>query len=267
MEVMQMPATKPSATPAVPATEPKAARLRSPAYPGIDLEAAIKRAQELYDREHRSAANAEIAVQHWGFKPTSGGGFVVIAALKAFGLISDSGSGKTRKIQLSELALRILLDRRSDSTERQEAIKQAALMPKIHASLWTKYGREIPSNENLAHELVFERKFNENSVKDFIKEYRDTIEFAKLSNSDTVSLSTEDIEEDSDMPDLREVIEKPVVISKKSEIPGTKEISLPVGMSEDGQAIFAHVRFDAPLKKGMLLSLKQLLDVLEKTLN
>ena len=46
-----------------------------------------------------------------------------------------------------------------------------------------------------------------------------------------------------------------------------KEISLPIGVTDDGQAIFAHVRFDAPLKKGMLLSLKQLLDALEKTLN
>lgn len=48
---------------------------------------------------------------------------------------------------------------------------------------------------------------------------------------------------------------------------GTKEISLPVGMGEDGQPIFAHVRFDAPLKKEMLASLRGLLDAVEKTLN
>jgi hypothetical protein len=55
------------------------------------------------------------------------------------------------------------------------------------------------------------------------------------------------------------------LVSKKPEVPGTKEISLPIGVTEDGQAIFAHVRFDAPLKKGMLLSLTQLLGALEKT--
>lgn len=55
---------------------------------------------------------------------------------------------------------------------------------------------------------------------------------------------------------------RPKLVTQVSE-----EISLPVGVTEEGQAIFAHVRFDAPLKKGMLLSLKQLLDALEKTPN
>jgi len=260
-------ANKTAATLAEAPKPPKAPRLRSPAYPGIDLEAAIKRAQEFYDRERRNSANAEIAVLHRGYKPTSGGGFVVIAALKAFGLISDSGSGKGRKIQLTDLALRILLDRRPDSAERAEAIKQAALMPKIHASLWNKYREDIPSDENLRHELVFERKFNENSVGDFIKEFRDTIKFAKLSNSDTVSLSEEDTGEDNYMATQDQPIENKPLVLRKPEVSGTKEISLPIGVTEDGQAIFAHVRFDAPLKKGMLLSLTQLLGALEKTLN
>ena len=258
-------ANKSAATLVETPTPPKSARLRSPAYPGIDLEAAIKRAQEFYDRERRNSANAEIAVQHWGYKPTSGGGFIVIAALKAFGLISDSGSGKERKIQLSELALRILLDRRPNSVERAEAVKQAALMPKIHASLWNKYKEDIPSDENLKHELVFERKFNENSVGDFIKEFRDTIKFAKLSDSDTVSLSEEDIGEDNYMVTQEQLIENKPLAIKKPEVPGTKEISLPIGVTEAGQAIFAHVRFDAPLKKGMLSSLMQLLSALEKS--
>ena len=256
-----------TATATAEATNPsKGPRLRSPAYPGIDLEAAVKRAQEFYDREKRNPANAEIVVQHWGYKPTSGGGFVVIAALKAFGLISDSGSGKSRKIQLTELALRILLDRRPDSAERADAIKQAALMPKIHASLWNKYHGDV-SDENLRHELVFERKFNENSVGDFIKEFRDTIKFAKLSDSDTVSLSAEDIGEDNYMAQQEQSSENKPLVLRRPEVSGTKEISLPIGITEEGQAIFAHVRFDAPLKKGMLLSLTQLLTALEKTLN
>ena len=262
-----MAATKMSTPAPAPVSPSKPARLRSPAYPGIDLEAAIKRAQELYDHERRSAASAEVVVQHWGFKPTSGGGYVVIAALKAFGLIFDSGSGKERKIQLSDLALRILLDRRPDSPDRQEAIKQAALMPKIHASLWQRYGAETPSDANLAHELVFERRFNENSVKDFIKEYRDTIKFAKLSGSDTLSSPDEDTEGADNMTTDAQIAEKPAFAGKSIQPPTAKEISLPVGMSEEGNAIFAHVRFDAPLKKEMLVSLKQLLDVLEKTLN
>jgi hypothetical protein len=39
---------------------------------------------------------------------------------------------------------------------------------------------------------------------------------------------------------------------------------MPVGVSEEGPAIFARVRFDAPLKKDYLKSLRGLLEALEK---
>jgi hypothetical protein len=170
----------------------KGRRLRSPSYPGITLEAALKLAKEFYNLEKRNTANIGVALQHWGFKPKSSGGLVSVAALKSFGLLSDTGSGKDRKVQLTELALRIILDTRAESLERQQAIKEAALRPTIHSALWNKYGTNLPSDENLRHELIFDRKFNENSVGDFIKEYRDTIKLAKLVETDSISAGSED---------------------------------------------------------------------------
>src|SRR5207247_11067215 len=79
-------------------TKAKGSRVRSPSYPGIDLEEAIKRAQEFYNFEKRSAASIEVAVKHWGFNPNSGGGYVLIAALKAFRLMFDNGSGHARSV-------------------------------------------------------------------------------------------------------------------------------------------------------------------------
>ena len=254
-------------------TTPKAARLRSPSYPGIDLESAIKRAQEFYDQEKRNAANAEIAVKHWGFKPTSGGGFVVIAALKAFGLVSDTGSGKSRKIQLTDLALRIILDKRPDSPERDSAIKQAALMPKIHASLWTKYRSNLPSDENLKHELIFERKFNENTVGDFIKEYRDTIKFAKLADSDSIPPSAEDSVETSaedwgqSVQDQQVTRESPKAANPLQTLATTNmELSIPVEFASEGQEpVIARLRFNAPIKKEYLTKIRAFLEAWEKT--
>ena len=170
----------------------KKPRLRSPAYPGINLDTAIKRARTFYSKERRNSANVAVAVQHWDFKPTSGGGFIVIAAMKSFGLMVEDGAGAGRTVKLSELALRILLDEREVSPEREAAIKIAALSPKIHAQLWKKHGPDLPSEGNLRHELIFGMKFNENSVDDFIKKYKDTIAFAKLTSSDSISLGLED---------------------------------------------------------------------------
>jgi hypothetical protein len=171
------------------------ARTRSPAYPGIGLETAIKRAKELYTQEKMNPVPIAIVVKRWGFKEKSSGGLVAIAALKSFGLLKDSGSGKERKLQLTDEARRILLDTRQESHERDQLIKEAALKPKIHNTLWKKWGIELPSDETVQHALIFDWYFNENAVIDFLKEYKSTILFAKLTNSDTVSTSNADKEE------------------------------------------------------------------------
>src|SRR5215510_220703 len=47
---------------------------RSPSYPGIDLEAALKRAREVYVHEKQHDAPVESVVMHWGYSPRSSGG-------------------------------------------------------------------------------------------------------------------------------------------------------------------------------------------------
>lgn len=151
---------------------------RSPSFPAIDLKAAIDRARTFYQHEKRSSANVLVASKHWGYSPQSSGGKQVLAALIAFGLMGDKGSGDQRQVKLTDLALRILLDERPDSTERDAELRRAALTPKIHAEIFARWPDELPSDPNLRHYLLVEKKFNENSVDDFIKELRSTAEFA-----------------------------------------------------------------------------------------
>lgn len=169
-------------------------RMRSPAYPFINLGTAIRRAREFYDKEQRNAASLRIAAKHWGYEAKSSGGLQTAAAMLSFGLMEDEGTGEKRTIKLSKNALKIILDGRPDSTERAHLIKQAALTPKIHAQLWKRWGVGLPSPENLRHTLMFdwETPFNENTVDTFIKEYKDTIAFAKLSESDSLGAEVKD---------------------------------------------------------------------------
>lgn len=161
-----------------PAKAKRGAVHRSPAFPAIDLRAAIDRARTFYQYEKRSAANVFVASKHWGYSPQSSGGKQVLAALIAFGLMEDKGSGDQRQVKLTDLALRILLDERPDSTERDAELRRSALTPRIHAEIFAKWADELPSDPNLRHYLLVEKKFNENSVDDFIKELRSTAEFA-----------------------------------------------------------------------------------------
>jgi hypothetical protein len=175
-------------------------RMRSPAYPYINLETAIKRAKEFYDEEQRNAAPLKVAVKHWGYEEKSSGGAQTAAALISFGLLRDEGTGDKRKVKLTENALRILLDNRADSEDRAEAIRIAALTPKIHQQLWRKWGNNIPSQENLKHTLMLDWQppFNPAAVDGFIKEYKDTIAFAKPQASDTVPLADGDLKPESE---------------------------------------------------------------------
>ena len=172
----------------------KKKRTRSPAYPYINLEASITRAKEFYSKEQRNAANVTVAMQDWGLVPESSNGAQILAALISFGLLQDEGIGDKRRVRLTQNALRILLDERPDSKERVALIKQAALAPKIHQQLWEKLGNNLPSDAQLRHTLLLDwpTPFNENAVDGFIREYRDTIAFANLSESDTVATEVKD---------------------------------------------------------------------------
>lgn len=151
---------------------------RSPSFPAIDLKTAIDRARTFYQHEKRSPASVLVASSHWGYSPQSSGGKQTLAALIAYGLMEDEGSGDQRKVRLTDLAFRILLDERPDSPERDEAIRRAAHMPKIHAEIFARSSDALPSDPNLRHFLVWDKKFNENSVGDFIRQLRSTAEFA-----------------------------------------------------------------------------------------
>jgi hypothetical protein len=186
-------ATSPKVVPEQESEDSKRKRLRSPAYPFINLETAIKRARTFYEKDGRGASPLTVAAKHWGYEAKSSGSTQTAAALMSFGLMVDEGTGDKRKVKLTANALKILLDNRADSTEKAALLKQIALTPKIHQQVWSKWGTaENVSDENIQHVLVFDwvPPFNENTVAGFIREYSDTIAFAKLSESD--SLAPED---------------------------------------------------------------------------
>lgn len=153
---------------------------RSPSYPGVDLGAAIQRAEQVYQHERSHAAHYDTIVRHWGYSPKAGPGRVTFAALKKFGLLIEEGSGTARRGRLSDLALQIIQDQRPNSAERLEAIQRAALMPPIHRELWDTYQGALPSDDNLRYTLLRERNFTETGAGEFIQQFRATIAFARL---------------------------------------------------------------------------------------
>ncbi len=216
---------------------------RSPAYPGISLEEALDRAETIRTAEGRNEASVDTILEHWSYRPMSGVGLVALSALIKFGLMTDSGSGKNRKAHLTDLAFKILLDDRPDSSERMALIKEAALVPSIHKELWEKYNGTLPSDSNLRFVLRNEMQFLDNAADELIKEFRKTIDFTKLGESGNISLGGEQIPSLGGDIDMTAIIKPPQVDQtggkqtiRQIQIPLTNApwgvIQLPVPMTE-----------------------------------
>jgi hypothetical protein len=240
----------------------KKSKDRSPAYPFISLKTAIDRAKEFHKEETRAAAPVSVAVKHWGYGEKSSGGIQTIAALKSYGLLADTGSGAGRKVQLSDLGLRIVMDERTVSPDRDILIKRAALMPKIHAKLWKQYGTSLPSEENLRYQLRVEMKFNDNAVGDFIREYRDTISFAKLSDSDTIPQVGGDIENETPDPGEQAMQNQQLTVAASTGQSGSAS-QVPKGLPLAGKPVGASI----PVTKNCSVSILATGEVTQKGLD
>lgn len=178
-------------------------RHRSPAYPSSNVKEAIDRTVLFFKKEGKHKATVTTAVGHWGYSPASSAGSAAIAAQKTYGLMEDSGEGTARKVNITPLGLAIVQDERVVSPERDAAIRQAVLLPKIMADLWTRYGTDLPSDDTLGHYLKVEREFNPNAVKDVIRIYKDNVAFAGLNRT------ADDVDESDEDPATEEPLSPP----------------------------------------------------------
>lgn len=167
-------------------------RGRSPSYPAINLKIALEKASILYQKEGKHPTPTSTAMSDMGYSPRSGAGIVALAALKKFGLIEDEGSGPDRVVKLSDLALDIILSPDDDSIEKIQAIQHAALFPPVHSELWKEFDGSLPSSGNLRHNLIRKRNFTDSGANEFIRQFSDTIAFAKLAESATIPSDTID---------------------------------------------------------------------------
>lgn len=147
-------------------------RERSPNYPAVSIEKAVKDAQALYKRESRTAVPQEVAVKAWGYKGLSGTSRSRLGALRQYGLIEIEKSGSVR---ISTRGMTLSL-RSPDTPEYKTALAEAALTPPVFRDL--RETREGASDEALLHYLVVEKKFSQEGARRVIEVYRANTNFA-----------------------------------------------------------------------------------------
>lgn len=158
----------------------KNARLRSPAYPYLDLESAIEKTEMFYNNETTQRVSALVATADLGYEEGSSRGWRALASLLSFGLLEEEGSKENREVWLSELGKEIFHYGNKDSEDAKRAFRIAALKPPIHLELWELWGKEgqLPSEAQMRRYLVQTKSFNPKAVDDFLKEFVDTLTYA-----------------------------------------------------------------------------------------
>jgi len=168
--------------------EDRAKKERSPSYPFISLARAIERVQAFSEAHRRSPTRLAAVADTWRYAQSSSGLLQTISALRAFGLLEDIGKGTDRKIQLTDLAQRILHDERPGA--RGAAVREAALRPKLFAEYAEKWLPSRPSDSHCLSELRLDRGFTEAAAKMFLKSFDETFDFADLGPRDGLSGSS-----------------------------------------------------------------------------
>ena len=159
---------------------------RSPNYPSYDLGSAIEKARVIDRDIGRVPTGLQIIAKVWGSTTSSSTFKATLASLKAFGLIQAHPGGKEPLWKLTPTALDIL-DRPQGTMEWREAIKKAALKPRIYADIWEQYSGALPADVEIARFLTDDKDFTEQAAAVLISKFRATLAFAQPTQSDNIT--------------------------------------------------------------------------------
>lgn len=213
-----------------------AKRFRSPPYPAIPLSKAIERVKELHGKALHHSVSIKVVADAWDYGIKSSGLWAAAAALLQFGLLSDEGTGSSRKFTLTESAIRIIRDPNPESEKRRELIKQAALSPKVFKELWAAFGPTVTtlSDVVLKSHLTVDRQdsglasYSDNAADEVIRVFKESIAFAGLSDSDSLPAASEEKEAEAGAAGASQTGEVSKVVSDKPPKPGVTPIVPPL---------------------------------------
>jgi hypothetical protein len=162
------------------------ANMRSPNYPQLGLSEAITRVRSLWSKEKRTAVPLAVAATAIGYGSVSGPSRSAVAAMKKYGLVDSDD----RNLSVSALALRILHP--ADSEDALQALREAALKPELFAQLYQSHRHA--SDDALQSFLINKMSFSQRGATQLIKSFRDTIELAKLDQTDYIPSAVTSVE-------------------------------------------------------------------------
>ena len=184
---------------------PTVTKARGPAYPYLDLGKALERVQQIADKglSTRQAVPPSTIYGYWGMGLKSSSARQTMAALKYYGLVEYVGSGKDRRVRLTDAAMVLAHDKDRNSERRRATLRKAALAPEIFSEVYeSEGGPYLPPEEALILNLTLDRGFDRDSAEKAVKNFLASIQLAQLDQpsqqhedvlADNTSTATQDV--------------------------------------------------------------------------
>jgi len=217
---------------------------RSPNFPFITLESALNRAQQFYNEEKRGAAPFLSAAAHWSYSPQSSGALQTVSALKSYGLLQEEPAANGRMLRLTDLALRIILDTRPASKEREEFKREAALTPAVAREVFGKWPDGLPSASTLNHYLVLDRGFSQVNAVRTAQILVENQSFANVIASGVQSEETGKLEEFNNPQEPMNQSTQPIPVSGVSNLPNVRAPQLKMERIKDSDNLDIVLQFE-----------------------
>ncbi|MGA3164272.1 MAG: hypothetical protein ABSD77_08800 [Verrucomicrobiota bacterium] len=166
--------------------ESKSTQKRTGGFPTVSLPIAVGMMKVVWEKEKRNPAPATAIMSHWNYAPKSSGGFQALASLKRFGLLEEVAGATPRSLKVSQMAQDLLKYENTDPIAYRKQLKFMALLPDFNQEMWNKYGHELPSDKTVETYLIFDRHLSDGAAKQFLRLYKETISFAKLTEGDSI---------------------------------------------------------------------------------
>jgi hypothetical protein len=158
---------------------------RSPSYPRISLDKAVKLIRKVYESAHKSSLDTETLVQLLGYSGKSGPALGTLAALRQYGLLD----GRDEDIHVSDDAMGLLEP--LNKAEYREKYAGAALKPPLFKELFQTFGKTPPADGVIKSLVIRKYGFTSTGAQKLTRSYLETM----------ASLPTNDVTQPDDTTD------------------------------------------------------------------
>jgi hypothetical protein len=154
-----------------PGKEPRPERARSVTPPVFGLATAIQKARLIHRAEQTAPVPFVIAVKHMGFSGPTGPALRALAALKAFGIMTEEAG----QYCFTSEGLAVLTQHEGE----REAAAQMAMKPEVFRQILGRYPERLPSDPSLKVTLVRDFRLTEAAADTVIAALHETLDFVR----------------------------------------------------------------------------------------